>query len=37
MPLYEYKCSECGHVSELLVGIGRNADDLIPAVGPGVC
>ncbi len=29
MPIYEYRCSECGHVSELLVGIGRNSDDLV--------
>jgi putative FmdB family regulatory protein len=29
MPIYEYKCSQCGHVNELLVGIGRNSDDLV--------
>lgn len=28
MPIHEYKCSDCGHVSELIVGIGRNSDDL---------
>jgi len=28
MPIYEYKCTECGHVSELLVNIGRNSDEL---------
>ena len=27
MPIYEYKCSDCGETSELLVGIGRNSDD----------
>ena len=31
MPIHEYKCSDCGHVSELLVGIGRNSDDLVCA------
>ena len=29
MPIYEYKCSDCGETSELLVGIGRNSDDLV--------
>lgn len=28
MPIHEYKCAACGSVSELLVGIGRNSDDL---------
>ncbi|MGO9119219.1 MAG: FmdB family zinc ribbon protein [Desulfomonilaceae bacterium] len=28
MPIYEYKCSDCGQTSEFLVGIGRNSDDL---------
>jgi len=28
MPIYEFRCSDCGNVSELLVGIGRNSDDL---------
>jgi putative FmdB family regulatory protein len=28
MPIYEYRCADCGEVSELLVGIGRNSDDL---------
>lgn len=28
MPIHEYKCADCGEVSELLVGIGRNSDDL---------
>jgi len=29
MPIYEYLCTECGRVSELLVGIGRNSDPLV--------
>ena len=29
MPIYEYKCSDCGETSELLVGIGRNSDELV--------
>ena len=29
MPIYEYKCSDCGETSELLVGVGRNSDELI--------
>jgi putative FmdB family regulatory protein len=28
MPIYEYKCEDCGHVTELIVGIGRNSDGL---------
>ncbi len=28
MPIYEYECLDCGKVSELLVGIGRNSDEL---------
>lgn len=28
MPIHEYRCAECGKVSELLVGIGRNSDEL---------
>ncbi|MFH0823099.1 MAG: zinc ribbon domain-containing protein [Pseudomonadota bacterium] len=31
MPIYEYKCSNCGQESELLVGIGRNSDELVCA------
>jgi putative FmdB family regulatory protein len=27
MPIYEFRCADCGHVSELIVGIGRNSDD----------
>lgn len=29
MPIREYVCTECGHVSELIVGIGRNSDEQI--------
>jgi putative FmdB family regulatory protein len=35
MPIYEYKCMQCGNVSELLVGIGRNSDDLVCATCGG--
>jgi len=28
MPIYEFKCADCGQTSELLVGSGRNSDDL---------
>jgi putative FmdB family regulatory protein len=28
MPIREYKCNKCGNVSELIVGIGRNSDDV---------
>ena len=28
MPLYEYKCGDCGGVSELLVGVGGDAPDI---------
>ena len=28
MPIHEYTCSQCGRVSELLVGIGRNSDEI---------
>ncbi len=28
MPIYEYRCEECGTVSELMVGVGRNSDEL---------
>lgn len=31
MPIHEYRCADCGHVSELLVGIGRNSDQLVCA------
>jgi len=29
MPIREYRCQKCGQVSELLVGIGRNSDDVV--------
>jgi len=29
MPIREYKCAQCGKVSELLVGIGRNSDEVV--------
>jgi putative FmdB family regulatory protein len=29
MPIYEYKCQDCGEVNEFLTGIGRNSDDLV--------
>ncbi len=28
MPIKEYSCEDCGKVSELLVGIGRNSSEL---------
>ncbi|MEW6351201.1 MAG: zinc ribbon domain-containing protein [Thermodesulfobacteriota bacterium] len=28
MPIREYVCEDCGHMSELLVEIGRNSDAL---------
>jgi putative FmdB family regulatory protein len=28
MPIYEYECSDCGKVSEIMVGIGRQSDVL---------
>jgi len=28
MPIYEYKCSECGKVSEIIVGMGVQDDTL---------
>jgi putative FmdB family regulatory protein len=28
MPIYEYECSECGKVSEIMVGIGAQSDAL---------
>lgn len=28
MPLYEYRCSECGHRFEVLQRLGAGADDL---------
>lgn len=29
MPIREYRCIKCGQVNELLVGIGRNSDELV--------
>ncbi len=29
MPIYEYRCRDCGGLIELLLGIGRNSDELI--------
>jgi len=29
MPIHEYKCSDCGKINELLIGIGRNSDELV--------
>ncbi|UCH07322.1 MAG: zinc ribbon domain-containing protein [Deltaproteobacteria bacterium] len=28
MPIYEYHCDDCGKVSEVMVGIGRQSDSL---------
>jgi len=25
MPIYEYKCKECGNISEFIVGMGKDA------------
>jgi len=27
MPLYEYKCNNCGEVSEFLIGVSREPED----------
>jgi putative FmdB family regulatory protein len=29
MPIREYECTDCGQINELLVGIGRNSDDMV--------
>lgn len=29
MPIHEYTCGQCGRVNELLVGIGRNSDEIV--------
>jgi len=29
VPIHEYKCNNCGRVNELMVGIGRNSDELV--------
>ena len=26
MPIYDYRCSDCGNVSEIMVGIGAHTD-----------
>ncbi|MFH2011644.1 MAG: zinc ribbon domain-containing protein [Pseudomonadota bacterium] len=26
MPIYEYRCNQCGYVSEILTGVGSNSD-----------
>jgi putative FmdB family regulatory protein len=28
MPIHEYKCTACGAVNDLLIGIGRNSDEI---------
>ncbi len=28
MPIYEYRCSACGKVSEIMVGIGEHSDEV---------
>ena len=28
MPIYEYKCNQCGEISEILVGAGSGSEDL---------
>ena len=29
MPIYEYRCNQCGKVSEILVGVGPDDDNLM--------
>jgi putative FmdB family regulatory protein len=29
MPIYEYRCTQCGEVSEILVGVGSDGETLI--------
>lgn len=29
MPIKEYLCADCGSVNELLVGMGRNSDEIV--------
>lgn len=29
MPIYEYRCNQCGTISEFLVGIGSKSETLI--------
>lgn len=28
MPIYEYKCNDCGYVSEFLVGVGQGSPEI---------
>jgi len=28
MPIYEYRCEDCGKISELLTGIGSSSDQI---------
>jgi len=35
MPIYEYKCRDCGKISEFLVGVGQ-LDEEISAEGGSV-
>lgn len=28
MPIYEYKCRDCGKISELLVGVGQGSPEI---------
>jgi putative FmdB family regulatory protein len=28
MPIYEYKCKDCGRVSEFLVGVGQDTEEI---------
>jgi len=29
MPIKEYLCADCGSTSELIIGIGRNSDEIV--------
>ncbi|HOV89096.1 MAG TPA: zinc ribbon domain-containing protein [Syntrophorhabdaceae bacterium] len=29
MPIYEYRCKECGAISEYLVGVGKRDNDIV--------
>src|SRR5260370_16555640 len=33
MPLYDYKCAQCGKISEVRHGFNESCDDLCPACG----
>jgi len=28
MPIYEYKCKDCGSISEYLIGVGKGDEDI---------